>query len=94
MPKGTPPDPEKSALAALKKAEEEAKTAKQELDDERDKLQAKANEKAAAARLTEAKERVKTRWVLLVGEAIINEVVQPVESGARHRHQARRPRPL
>ena len=35
---------------------------------------AKANQKAAAERLTEAKERVKTRWVLLVGEAILSAV--------------------
>ena len=28
--------------------------------------------KATAARLTEAQERVKTRWVLLVGEAVLN----------------------
>ena len=75
MPKGTTPDPEKSALAALKQAEEETEKAKQELDDKRQELRsAKANEKAAAARLTEAKQRVKTRWVLLVGEAVLNAV--------------------
>lgn len=75
MPKATRPDPEKSALAALKEAEEEAQKAQQELDNKRQELRsAKANEKAVAARLTEAKERVKTRWVLLVGEAILKAV--------------------
>ena len=75
MPKGTTPDPEKSARAALKQAEEETEKTKQELDDKRQELRsAKANEKAAAARLTEAKQRVKTRWVLLVGEAVLNAV--------------------
>ena len=69
------PDPEKSALEVLKQAEEEANEAKRELDDKRQEVRsAKANQKAAAERLTEAKERVKTRWVLLVGEAILSAV--------------------
>ena len=69
------PDPEKSALAALKQAEEEARKAQQELDGKREELKsAKANEKAAAAQLTEAQDRVKTRWVLLVGETVLNAV--------------------
>ena len=75
MVRRTSPDPEKSALDALKQAEEEAHKAKQELDDKRQELRAaKANEKTAAALLTEANKRVKTRWVLLVGEAVLNAV--------------------
>ena len=73
MPTAILPDPEKTALAALKQAEEEAEVAKQEVKDKRQELKtAKASEKAAAAQLTEAKVRVKTRWVLLVGEAVLN----------------------
>ena len=69
------PDPEKSALEVLKQAEEEAQQAKRELDDKRQELKsAKANDKAAAERLTEAKQRVETRWVLLVGEAVLSAV--------------------
>ena len=69
------PDPEKTALEVLKQAEEEAQQAKRELDDKRQELKsAKANDKAAAERLTEAKQRVETRWVLLVGEAVLSAV--------------------
>ena len=71
----TPPDPETSALAALKEAETEAREAQQELDAKRQELKSvKAGVNAAAARLTEAQERVKTRWVLLVGESVLNAV--------------------
>ena len=64
-----------SALAALKEAETEAREAQQELDAKRQELKSvKAGVKAAAARLTEAQERVKTRWVLLVGESVLNAV--------------------
>ena len=69
------PDPEKSALEVLKQAEEEAQKAKLELEGKRQEVKsAKANEKAAAERLTEAKKRVETRWLLLVGEAVVNAV--------------------
>ena len=80
------PDPEKTALEALKQAEGEAEQAKQELEEKRQELKsAKANEKAAAERLTEAKERVKTRWVLLVGEAILNAVERELrDSGGKN----------
>ena len=83
----TPPDPEKSALAALKEAEVEAREAQQELDTKRQEAKAaKAGVKAAAARLTEAQERVKTRWVLLVGEAVLNAVERQLrDSKARER---------
>ena len=68
-----PPDPEKSALAVLKEAEAAAEEAQQDLDAKRQEVKAaKAVVKAAAANLTEAKERLMTRWVLLVGEAILN----------------------
>ena len=69
------PDPEKSVLEVLKQAEEEAQQAKRELDDKRQELKsAKANDRAAAERLTKARHRVETRWVLLVGEAVLSAV--------------------
>ena len=82
------PDPEKSALELLKQAEEEAQQAKRELDDKRQEVRsAKANEKAAAERLTEAKQRVKTRWVLLVGEAILSAVERELHDSGGEKQQ-------
>ena len=70
-----PSSGETSALAALKEAESEAREAQQELDAKRQELKSvKAGVKATAAKLTEAQERVKTRWVLLVGESVLNAV--------------------
>ena len=55
--------------------ESEAREAQQELDAKRQELKSvKAGVKATAAKLTEAQERVKTRWVLLVGESVLNAV--------------------
>ena len=69
------PDPEKSALEILKQAEEEAQQANQVVDEKRAELKsAKANARAVAERLTEAQQHVETRWVLLVGEAVLSAV--------------------
>ena len=87
MPR-TPPDPEKSALAALKEAEAEARKAQQEFDEKRQELRsAKAGAKAAAARLTEAHERVETRWMLLVGEATLNAVERQLRDSKGKKQQ-------
>ena len=75
MPKGTPPNPEKSVLDDLKLAEAEAEEIRKKLDDQRDELKkVKAADKAAAARITEARVRVKNQWVRFVGEAILHAV--------------------